>query len=326
MKYDIFISYASEDKDEFVRFLAKSLQQEGFNIWYDEFSLKLGDSLSEKIDQGLANSSKGIVILSKYFFAKNWTKRELRGLTARETNGENLILPIWHNITKEEIIEFSPPLADLVAENSKNNLSQIILSIKRTFEKCDISSEKDHKSLLKEVKSVIHDKNEGRFFLEKILPNLVLEKNATLTLFDIDDLTQINKVYSDDVGHDVLKSILAIINVYFNEDYGIHYYGRGGDDTFYMVFFDKSLEDTKNISESIRKAIENENWFKISSKLRVTCSFGFAQFNNSETAIDTVIRAALAMKKAKEEGKNKVEDAPKYLEKSESRKTEKHWS
>jgi hypothetical protein len=44
--YDAFISHASEDKDGFVRPLAKELSRRGFRVWYDEFSLKVGDKLT----------------------------------------------------------------------------------------------------------------------------------------------------------------------------------------------------------------------------------------------------------------------------------------
>ena len=51
MKYDAFICHASEDKDDFVRPLAQLLKQQHLEIWYDEFSLNIGDSLTQKIDE-----------------------------------------------------------------------------------------------------------------------------------------------------------------------------------------------------------------------------------------------------------------------------------
>ena len=87
----------------------------GFRIWYDEFELTVGDSLRRSIDKGLVNSRYGIIVLSRAFFEKNWPQYELNGLTAREMEGHKVILPVWHNITKEEILSYSPPLADKVA-------------------------------------------------------------------------------------------------------------------------------------------------------------------------------------------------------------------
>jgi TIR domain len=71
-RWDVFISHASEDKDEFVRPLAAALQASGLLPWYDESALTVGDSLRGKIDEGLAKSRYGIVILSHPFFAKRW--------------------------------------------------------------------------------------------------------------------------------------------------------------------------------------------------------------------------------------------------------------
>ena len=113
--YDAFISHAFEDKAGFVRPLAKALGKMGFRVWYDEFELRVGDSLRQSIDKGLINSRFGIVVLSPAFFTKNWPKYELNGLTARELEGRKVILPVWHNITKNDVLHFSPSLADKVA-------------------------------------------------------------------------------------------------------------------------------------------------------------------------------------------------------------------
>ncbi len=125
---DIFISHASEDKDEVVRPLVHALKSEGLSVWYDEFELKIGDSLRKKIDKGLANSRFGIVVLSKDFFRKGWTNYELDGIVTKAVSGEQVILPIWHNITKKEVIDFSPSLADKLARNTASHTVEEIAS------------------------------------------------------------------------------------------------------------------------------------------------------------------------------------------------------
>jgi len=126
-EYDAFISHASEDKEEFVRPLADKLNNSGYKIWYDEFELKVGDSLRRSIDRGLANSRYGIVILSSSFFAKNWPQYELDGLVAKEMEGRKVILPIWHKVSKDEVRSYSPSLADKVAINSSiSSLEEIV--------------------------------------------------------------------------------------------------------------------------------------------------------------------------------------------------------
>lgn len=130
-QYDFFISHASEDKDDIVRDLAEALRNSGFEVWYDEFELKIGDSLRKKIDYGLSNANYGIVIVSPSFVKKNWTEYELNGMVAREMNGHKVILPIWHKITKDEVLKFSPSLADKLALNtSLHTVDDIVENLK----------------------------------------------------------------------------------------------------------------------------------------------------------------------------------------------------
>jgi hypothetical protein len=116
--YDAFISHASEDKNRVARPLARELARLGFSVWFDEFSLKVGDSLRRSLDRGLRLSRFGIVILSKSFFAKNWPQYELNGLVSREIDGQKVILPVWHQVTKKEVERFSSPLSDKVAAST----------------------------------------------------------------------------------------------------------------------------------------------------------------------------------------------------------------
>ena len=118
--YDAFISHAHEDKNGVARPLARELGKLGFSVWFDEFSLKIGDSLRRSIDRGLRLSRFGVLILSKSFFAKNWPQYELNGLVSREIEGKKVILPVWHGVTKKEVEHFSSPLSDKVAANTAN--------------------------------------------------------------------------------------------------------------------------------------------------------------------------------------------------------------
>ena len=134
-EYDFFISHASEDKEDFVGYLAKKLNDHGLRIWYDDFELKVGDSLRRSIDKGLRNSRYGIVILSTSFFKKNWPQYELDGLVTREMNGVKVILPIWHKVSKNEVMEYSPSLADKVALNTSiQSLDEIVTELKEFIE------------------------------------------------------------------------------------------------------------------------------------------------------------------------------------------------
>jgi hypothetical protein len=125
-QWDVFISHASEDKEDIAKPLAEALSEKGVKVWYDKFTIKLGDSLRRKIDEGLAQSRYGIVILSYSFFAKEWPQKELDGLAAREYKGEKVILPIWHNVTRDEIMGYSPMLADRYAISTSQGLDVVV--------------------------------------------------------------------------------------------------------------------------------------------------------------------------------------------------------
>jgi hypothetical protein len=98
--------------------LALALQAEGLAVWYDEFELRIGDSLRRKIDKGLASSRFGVVVLSRHIFRKCWPNYEWDGLVTRSVGGEQILLPIWHEITKSELVRYSPSLADKVARST----------------------------------------------------------------------------------------------------------------------------------------------------------------------------------------------------------------
>ena len=113
-EYDVFVSHAWEDKEDFVDEFVDALKKQGLKVWYDTNKLKWGDSMREKIDKGLAKSRYGVVILSPNYIAehKYWTKAELNGLFQVESINGKVILPIWHNLTKKQVVEYSPIIAD----------------------------------------------------------------------------------------------------------------------------------------------------------------------------------------------------------------------
>lgn len=127
---DVFISHASEDKEAIARPLAEALRRRGLTVWYDEYVLRLGDSLRGVIDRGLASARFGVVILSPRFFAKEWPQRELNGLLARETaNGRKVLLPVWHELTFEDVVRHSPMLADRLAVSTSRGVEEVARQI-----------------------------------------------------------------------------------------------------------------------------------------------------------------------------------------------------
>ena len=135
-EYDFFISHASEDKEEFVRPLANELIKLGFKVWYDEKTLRIGDSLFEEISNGIKKSNFGIVIISKHFL-----KKELYGLISKEVfSNEKIILLIWLNIKANEVYNFSPILADKISVTVKNKEIEKVISKILSVTKSEITT------------------------------------------------------------------------------------------------------------------------------------------------------------------------------------------
>ncbi|WP_160687493.1 toll/interleukin-1 receptor domain-containing protein [Clostridium sp. C2-6-12] len=130
MKWDVFISHASEDKEKFVIPLVERLKNFGVEVWFDKFTLKIGDSLSKSINEGLKESSYGVIIISKAFMGKNYTEFELTSLLNKEIGSRKIILPIWYNVNEEEVKKYNYYLADKMALDSrKMSLDEITESI-----------------------------------------------------------------------------------------------------------------------------------------------------------------------------------------------------
>lgn len=128
MAWDLFLSHAAEDKDV-ADPLATMFRDKGLRIWYDRFELKLGDSLRRKIDEGLAGSEHGLVLLSPRFFVKNWPRKELDGLVARADGSKRRILPVWHQLRHADVARYSPILADLVSVSTDAGLDQVVRAV-----------------------------------------------------------------------------------------------------------------------------------------------------------------------------------------------------
>lgn len=129
----IFISHASEDKTAFVRPLVHALKSYGLKLWYDEFSLRVGDSLRRSIDHGLAECSAGLLVLSPSFFAKEWPQRELDGLFAAEVAGKSRLIPIWYQIDFNGVAARSPLMADRIALRADLGIEELAKRIAELY-------------------------------------------------------------------------------------------------------------------------------------------------------------------------------------------------
>jgi hypothetical protein len=127
--WDAFICHSTSDKEGLVLPLAQGLKQAGFKIWLDDWCLEVGVSPSQSIGAGLRNSRYGIVILSRAFFAGNWPRREM----ARESASARVILPVWYQISVDDVKENEPLLADQVAAKSEEGIPAIVDRLTRVL-------------------------------------------------------------------------------------------------------------------------------------------------------------------------------------------------
>lgn len=134
--YDVFISHASEDKATVAEPIAAELRARGLRPWLGKFELTIGDRLMSRIDEGLASSRYGVVVLSPAFFRKQWPIWELNALAALEaTRGRKTILPVWHELTKEEVVNHSPLLAALLAVETSVGINAVVDEIEKALKR-----------------------------------------------------------------------------------------------------------------------------------------------------------------------------------------------
>lgn len=164
MKYDFFICHASEDKSTIAEPLANRPIELGFKVWLDKFELTIGDSLRREIDKGLSQCQFGIVILSAAFFSKEWPQKELDALVAREDGKQKVILPVWHEISKNDILGYSPSLAGKLAVSTSEGIEQVAEEVRKAIRKSDLGVEHITEDGKLQKSNLYPEKQEGPVF------------------------------------------------------------------------------------------------------------------------------------------------------------------
>lgn len=185
--YDVFISYASEDKEAIAYPLAEELKKNGYRVWFDEFSISVGDSLRRSIDKGVGKSKFGIVIFSKAFFRKGWTNYELDGLVEMNINAPGTLLPIWFNVSKEEVAEYSRSLSNILAINATNlSSAEIVQRLNSKLGEYYYSIDKDE-MLVRSVTKVniaLADRKAGSQVIKSINTDQLIDKKTCICTND----------------------------------------------------------------------------------------------------------------------------------------------
>lgn len=212
---DVFISHASEDKEKIARPLALSLQQRGFSVWFDSFELTLGDQLSASIDEGLASSRFGVVVLSEAFFAKPWPQRELAGLVARQmAGGEKTILPVWHGVDHARVTQFSPSLGDQLAVDTSAGLSEVVSQVVAAIERRHrqeglLGHELPAAQLATEVAAGHTHATQPESTLRAVLQALIDRDSRLSITLEFDDLAELVEVSGREVDDALLEAVGA---------------------------------------------------------------------------------------------------------------------
>ena len=120
--WDIFVSYASEDRVTFVRDLIRALRKRGLRVWWDRFNLRelsvRSDEqlLESSIHDGLEGSRSAVVVLSRYFVTKYWPLRELQQILEQDeemrgiNQGLRRIAPVLLNVSRDEVKQHCPAI------------------------------------------------------------------------------------------------------------------------------------------------------------------------------------------------------------------------
>jgi hypothetical protein len=129
-KPDAFIAHDSRDKDSLARPLADALSRLGLIVWFDEFSLKPGDRLSESIDRGLTNCRRAVLLTTPHLLENTtWANTEMSALLSRAVYNPNVIIPVWSGVNREDVAARSARLADIVALHASPDVNELASKI-----------------------------------------------------------------------------------------------------------------------------------------------------------------------------------------------------
>lgn len=137
-----FISHDSRDKTTVAEPIAIGLQKLMCPVWYDQYALKVGDSLRESIERGIKQANTCILVLSKNFLSNDgWTKAEFDSIYTKEIIEKNrVMLPVWVGVTKKEVYDYSPRLADRVGVNVDLGMEEVIRRLHHVIEAKQINA------------------------------------------------------------------------------------------------------------------------------------------------------------------------------------------
>lgn len=126
------------------------------------------------------------------------------------------------------------------------------------------------------------------------------EKALALIFLDIDHFKKVNDTYGHLIGDAVLKRIAQIVSKRIRSS---DIFARWGGEEFVLLLPDTDIEEAIGVANSLKDAINSEDFEQAGT---ITCSFGVAILDESETGEDLLKRADEKLYEAKETGRNRI--------------------
>lgn len=123
--HDVFLSYSHDVKTDVAQPLAEGLEKKGVSVWWDHASVEIGDSLPQKIRDGLDGARYGVVIVSRGYLDSGWGRTELGAMFGRGLT----IFPILHGVSAEDAKKSLPSISETLMREWGDPPTQIIRAI-----------------------------------------------------------------------------------------------------------------------------------------------------------------------------------------------------
>lgn len=235
-EFDIFISYAVEDKIDIVTELVEQLKSSGLKVWFAGQELRVGKSINEVIKDGLNKSRYGVVILTHNYFTKEWPRKELHALWGKS---DSLIIPIWHNLTTEEVQRYDPILADKWGIETSKGINAITSEIIKVI--------REHKN---EESSAHHSKSPKKTYglsLRVVTTTLIITTLSAIWFFVIRDLP------SDELINETIEKRIINLQTKITNDHEVEMNQRQG-----FAATIQQLKDYHERYENLKSQYRNE--------------------------------------------------------------------
>jgi hypothetical protein len=123
-----FLSYGWEDRDLAKR-IAESLQANGIETWWAEWEIRAGDSLRQRIDEGLRNCTDFMVLLTPTSIDKPWVNQEMDGGLVRKIESEARFIPLRHRLAASALPPLLRGMLSPALEEFDSDIRQLIHDI-----------------------------------------------------------------------------------------------------------------------------------------------------------------------------------------------------